>query len=79
MLQPCLGFPHPQPGLPLEMPRGALINRQMWLDRALGIPVLLERGWCWPRAALGKGPGPASCFPAPAHMCEEQCPAQRHL
>lgn len=44
MLQLCLGFPHPQPRLPPEMPRGALINRQRWLDRALGVPVLLERG-----------------------------------
>lgn len=47
--------------------------------RALGVPVLLERGWCQPRAVLAKGPGPSSCFPVPAHVCEEQRPAQRHL
>lgn len=79
MLQPCPGFPRPQPRLPLEMPRGALINKQRWLGRAWWVPVLLERGWCRPRAVLGKGPGPASCFSAPAHVCEEQCSAQRHL
>lgn len=79
MPQLCLGFPRSQPGLPLEMPRGALINRERGLDRALGVFVLLEKGWCQPRAELGKGPGPSSCFPVPAHVCEEQRPAQRHL
>lgn len=79
MLQPCLGFPYPLPRLSLGMPRDALINRQRWLDRALGVPVLLERGWCQPKAGLGKGPSPTSCFSAPAHVCEEQHSAQRHL
>lgn len=79
MLQLCLGFPRPQPRLPLEMPRGALINRKRWFDRTLGVPVLLERGWCQQRAALGKGPSPTSCFSVSAHVCEEQRSAQRHL
>lgn len=56
MLQPCLGFLRPQPGLPLEMPKGAFINRQKKVDwQSLGGPCALGEGMMPARSSAEKG------------------------